>query len=119
MWSIPCLAVIIRARELRQGSDMKRAATHPLSASSLSAGARSCAGPALLLLCLSACATPAAPAPDLGQGDRDLAMEDDPGDLRLPKVSGPARLSETGLYADLPSRTLADGVLRYAPRYPL
>lgn len=31
----------------------------------------------------------------------------------------PTRLSETGLYADLPSRTLAPGVLEFQPRSPL
>ncbi|MFO0672243.1 MAG: hypothetical protein U0235_21890 [Polyangiaceae bacterium] len=37
----------------------------------------------------------------------------------LPPVDGPKLLSETGLYADFAKRTLADGVLAYAPRYPL
>jgi hypothetical protein len=31
----------------------------------------------------------------------------------------PARLADTGLYADFASRTLADGVLPYSPQYPL
>ncbi len=34
-------------------------------------------------------------------------------------VTGPDKLSETGLYADFASRTLAAGVISYAPRYPL
>ncbi len=32
---------------------------------------------------------------------------------------GPDRLSQTGLYADLASRTLAPGILSYVPRYEL
>lgn len=32
---------------------------------------------------------------------------------------GPSRLSETGLYADFASRTLADGVVSFAPAHPL
>jgi hypothetical protein len=39
--------------------------------------------------------------------------------FRLPPITGPEHLSETGLYADFATRTLADGVLAYAPRYPL
>lgn len=34
-------------------------------------------------------------------------------------VQGPDKLSETGLYADFAQRTLADGVLAYAPQFPL
>lgn len=34
-------------------------------------------------------------------------------------VLGPKLLSQTGLYADLGARTLAAGVLEYAPRWPL
>ena len=36
-----------------------------------------------------------------------------------PPASGPTRLSETGLYADLAAKTLAPGVLRFAPAHPL
>jgi hypothetical protein len=34
-------------------------------------------------------------------------------------IQGPMRLSETGLYADFGARTLAPGVIEFAPRYPL
>jgi hypothetical protein len=34
-------------------------------------------------------------------------------------ITGPTRLSETGLYADFASRTLAPGIIRFAPAHPL
>lgn len=34
-------------------------------------------------------------------------------------LTGPERLSETGLYSDFGSRRLTDGLIRLAPRYPL
>ncbi len=40
-----------------------------------------------------------------------------PGDAALPPVSGPMLLSETGLYADFASRTLAADLFTYVPRY--
>jgi hypothetical protein len=43
---------------------------------------------------------------------------DDSGD-EPPPVTGPARLSQTGLYADFASRTLSAGILSYLPRYEL
>jgi hypothetical protein len=50
---------------------------------------------------------PTPPSPPTGDEDASLAP------------SGPQRLSETGLYADLASRTLAPGVLRFTPAHPL
>jgi hypothetical protein len=41
------------------------------------------------------------------------------GDEVASPVTGPGRLSETGLYADVASKTLAPGVLRFAPARPL
>lgn len=73
-----------------------------------------------VFVALAGCQSPA-PAVDLEAPDLaapDLAPEDDP-DLRLPPVTGPERLSETGLYADIAARRLAPGVRPYAPRYPL
>lgn len=40
-------------------------------------------------------------------------------DTALPLYQGPARLSETELYADIGTETLADGVVPYDLRYPL
>ncbi len=50
--------------------------------------------------------------------------EDHPHDLGLPQdglptVSGPIRLSETGLYSDFPARTLSPGIIEYTPQYQL
>jgi hypothetical protein len=68
--------------------------------------------PALLLVALLAATALAVaacgesdPAP-LGSG---IALD----------VAAPARLSETGLYADVAARTLAPGVLPFSPQYPL
>ena len=59
----------------------------------------------------------------------DLSVSDPAGDgaartdLRPPPdlrpVLGPAQLSQTGLYRDFAARTLAEGVIRYVPRYEL
>lgn len=40
-------------------------------------------------------------------------------DSAAPPVTGPDKLSETGLYADFASRTLAPGIRTYTPRYEL
>ncbi len=37
----------------------------------------------------------------------------------LPTVSGPMKLSQTGLYADFAARTLSPGVISFVPRYQL
>lgn len=71
------------------------------------------------LLC--ACTAPAGERTDLPV-PMDLALPDlghDEEDLGAILVTGPDRLSETGLYADFQARTLATGVRPYAPRYPL
>ena len=41
-----------------------------------------------------------------------------PPDADPPPVAGPDKLSDTGLYADFASRTLADGVRAYSPQFP-
>lgn len=50
---------------------------------------------------------------------RDLAVADleSTGDMTM--AMGPKLLSQTGLYADFPARSLAPGIIRYVPRYPL
>jgi len=47
--------------------------------------------------------------------DHDLGIPQD----ALPTVSGPMKLSETGLYSDFAARTLAPDVIAFEPRYPL
>lgn len=68
----------------------------------------------LALVCGCGRAT-GAPAADAGV---DLAVAP-AADLSLPPVSGPMLLSQTGLYGDFASRTIAPGIFSYAPRYPL
>src|SRR5690349_12344978 len=48
-------------------------------------------------------------------GDGSTPPQPDAGE----PITGPTNLSETGLYADFPSRTLAAGVIRYSPRFEL
>ncbi len=51
----------------------------------------------------------------------DAAVEKTPitGGDSAPPIDGPAKLSETGLYADFGARTLAPGVIEFAPKWPL
>lgn len=53
-------------------------------------------------------------APDASLPNKAL---DDDAAVRLPPVSGPSRLSETGLYSDFAKRTVSDGLIAYAPRH--
>lgn len=55
--------------------------------------------------------SPSVPA-DAGDSGADASEGD-------PPFSGPLNLSETGLFSDTPSQTLASGVLAYDVRYPL
>jgi hypothetical protein len=80
---------------------------------------------ALLLVAASfgACSStePVAPAAVVDAGadvapDRVHPPEDDDAG-ELPPPTGPALLSETGLYADFPSRTLAPDLFTWVPRY--
>ena len=60
-----------------------------------------------------------APALDAGGGS-DATAPDAVAELEdAAPFTGPARLSETGLYRDLATRALADGVRPYGVRYPL
>lgn len=76
--------------------------------------ARALLGAVALAALVAACGDdgggPAMPTTDGGAPDAG------PGE---PAWEGPARLSETGLYADLATETLADGVIPYGVRYPL
>jgi hypothetical protein len=77
---------------------------------------------ASLALCgasLASCgATAAGTATDAGPDhDHDHLQLDPPEDGGEP-VTGPTLLSETGLYADFASRTIAPDVFAFAPRYP-
>ncbi len=82
---------------------------------------RSCA---LLLLVCACGSTPTivsiddAAADDGGMGD---AHKQPPPvlDSSVPPVTGPDKLSETGLYSDFAQRTIAPGIIAYAPRYEL
>jgi hypothetical protein len=77
----------------------------------------------LPLLSLLACSGPAAPPsgpeqPDARPATMDLAPPVP--DLAPPgPITGPERLSETGLFADFAARKLAPGVMPYTPRYQL
>jgi hypothetical protein len=42
-----------------------------------------------------------------------------PGADAAPVVEGPAKLSETGLYADFAARAVTPGIFEFAPKYPL
>jgi len=53
-------------------------------------------------------------APDATDASRDAPPED-----ALTYPDGPVRLSETGLYADISTGTLAAGVARFTPRFEL
>src|SRR5579871_63665 len=68
---------------------------------------------ALLLGCGQVAPAPDAAPPDAAvPPDLSLIM-----DMTVP--TGPSRLSHTGLYGDFSTRTYADGIIRYTPRYPL
>src|SRR4051794_13633854 len=56
---------------------------------------------------------------DLSEPGSDAARPDlrPPPDLR--PVVGPTRLADTGLYSDFGSRTLAENLIHYVPRYEL
>lgn len=86
----------------------------------------------MLLLAALACRRTEPPrddAPDTtsahsGHGPHGSGHGRDSGDSgidppRPPETSAPLLLSRAGLYADLPSRTLARGVIETTPRYPL
>jgi hypothetical protein len=68
----------------------------------------------------SACGD-SSPEPDASTGDAAPDKKTtgiDAGDADA-AVTLPSKLSETGLYSDFASRTLAAGVITYEPRYPL
>lgn len=84
----------------------------------------------LLALLLAFCGEPTSPEPDAGVVDQldggaptDAGTSDggdgfDAGqDAGIP--TGPERLSETGLYQDIATRTLAEGVEEFVPRFEL
>ena len=72
---------------------------------------------ALALLPSLGCSSPGGGAADggheHGHHDEDLAV------ARPPSPGGPARLSETGLYADIKARRLAPGILAFSPAHEL
>jgi hypothetical protein len=72
-------------------------------------------------VCIGSCSTTpdvpdAAPA-DAGLDKKTMPLPD-AGDAEA-AAPNPMRLSETGLYSDFPSRTLAPGIIQYVPRWPL
>lgn len=79
------------------------------------------AAPLLATLAFGACSSASdsgATADDAGPAD--VAVErkaPQPEDAALPPVTGPMLLSQTGLYSDFPSRTLAADLFTYVPRY--
>jgi hypothetical protein len=68
---------------------------------------------------LEAVACSEASSPVAGDAGMEEKTPPEAGPDGAPPVDGPIKLSETGLYADFSARTLAAGVLEYAPRYPL
>ena len=86
-------------------------------------------GLVITLLCLAAChGGGSGAAPDGADASLvDASMEHaappptDAADAvdEPPPVTGPDRLSQTGLYADFASRTLSPGIVTYVPRYEL
>jgi hypothetical protein len=87
---------------------------------------RSLAALALLLVvaCSSTESASEAPAADAGSdavADASVDHRHLPIDAGAPPppVTGPDHLADTGLYKDFASRTLADGILSFEPRYPL
>ncbi len=69
----------------------------------------------------SACGTSPI-APDASADDATFEKKVPPGDAGDADAGpfvGPTRLSDTGLYSDFASRTLAPGIITYEPRYPL
>jgi hypothetical protein len=76
---------------------------------------------AISLVCSAGCAPSSAgddsdAAPSDAGPDRHVTADDDDAGAT---PTGPQRLSESGLYADFASRTLARGVLTFTPRQPL
>ena len=69
----------------------------------------------------SACGdSPVGPdASDDAAPDKKVPPGGDAGDADAGPFVGPSKLSETGLYSDFASRTLAAGIITYEPRYPL
>src|SRR5262245_24668859 len=72
----------------------------------------------LVVVVAVGCGAPPPAPPDLGvpsdlTAPRDLVPRPD---LAL---TGPATLSQTGLYSDFAQRTLSPGVFRYVPRFEL
>ncbi|MFN7134819.1 MAG: hypothetical protein ACK4N5_22255 [Myxococcales bacterium] len=58
-------------------------------------------------------------AADAGHPDSDAGHEIDPYEDAGQPLTGPERLSETGLYADFAARSLAPGVFEFTPRFEL
>jgi hypothetical protein len=73
----------------------------------------------IAIVLLAAC-SPSSGQPDASPEDaapeRKVPPSFDAGEV---VVTGPDKLSDTGLYSDFASRTLAPGVIAYAPRWPL
>jgi hypothetical protein len=67
----------------------------------------------VLALCVAACSSVEGAPADAGLDEKTPPPKDDGG------VQGPAKLSETGIYADFGARTLAPGMLEFTPKYPL
>jgi hypothetical protein len=81
---------------------------------------RSFVGWVTLVLAATAAAFACSPSDPIAPAT-DAAVEKTPignGDA-APPLEGPAKLSETGLYADFAARTLAPGVIEVAPKWPL
>lgn len=79
--------------------------------------------PLAIAASLAACGDGAATPPDAGvDAGTDAALDHvlpPPLPDAPPPVTGPQKLSQTGLYADLGARTLAQGVLAFKPRWEL
>ncbi len=75
----------------------------------------------LVLLSVAACGESPL-ASDAGPVDAAIEKKQPPASdasEEPPPVSGPEHLADTGLYSDFATRTLAPGVIAYAPRYAL
>lgn len=59
------------------------------------------------------------PAPPDAGAEHDAALGHESGAPIDDSITGPDRISESGLYSDVASQKVADGVLAFAPSYPL